>query len=106
MNLYSLIPLFVNVLVVCRVVYDLFAVQTGMMSRSQMGEINSLYDNLLFVAIVASLASFFLQDKRIRIASVIVGGVAIILIIANERTFVPEFNSSPVQVEADWNSDD
>jgi hypothetical protein len=106
MNIYSLIPFSINLLIVGKVVYDLMAVQIGLMSRSQMAEINSLYDNLLFIAIVSSLAALFLQDKRIKIASVVVGAVAVILIMANERTFIPEFNTSPVNVESGWNSSD
>ncbi len=106
MNLYSLIPLFINLLVVFKVLYDLLSVQTGLMSRGQMEGINSLYDNLLFVAIVSSLAAFFLNDKRIKIVTVIIGAIAVILIMANERTFIPEFNTSPTNTESGWNTVD
>ena len=101
MNLYSLIPLVANLLVVAKVVYDLISVQTGAMSRTEMSDINALYDNLLFVAIVASLAAAFLQDKRIKVASIVLGILGIVLILTNERTFTPEFNTSPVYIESD-----
>jgi uncharacterized membrane protein len=106
MKLYSLIPLVINSLIIAKVIYDILSVQTGMMSRAQMSTINELYDNLLFLAIVASLAAFFLQDKRIKIASVILGVIAIITILTNERTFMPEFQTTPMYIESNLFEDE